>query len=277
MTSIERTTTLPAYAELLDAYQTAFQKELQLMLEHLPICSGDAVLDVGCGDGDYSLWMAPLVAPEGHVTGIDINQVYLQQAKDKAQKSPFKKLMTFQEGKIEKLPFKDETFDFIWCAQSLFSFPEPLEALKEMARVTRRRGIIAIMEDDTLHQVLLPWPIEAELDIRQAEWEAFKVEHPDAERFYVARDLRRLFAEARLQPQRRKTYVLHRVFPVGTEERRFLNAYLTNLRDRTRPFLTAPKAKRWIPLLSPSVPSYLPDQPHFSMTCLDHVFWAKKP
>ena len=56
---------VPGYEPLLAAYHAAFSKELRFILESLPICSGDEVLDVGCGDGDYSCWMAPLVAPTG--------------------------------------------------------------------------------------------------------------------------------------------------------------------------------------------------------------------
>ena len=43
------------------------------------------------------------------------------------------------EADAERLPFEDEAFDLSFCAQSLYSLPDPVAALREMARTTRTR------------------------------------------------------------------------------------------------------------------------------------------
>jgi SAM-dependent methyltransferase len=269
--------TLPDYNRLLAAYHRAFRKELQTMLEGLPVCSGDRVLDVGCGDGTYSGWLAPLVAPLGLVTGIDALPAYVAAARAQWKNTGYEKCLRFQQATIRRLPFRRGAFDFIWCAQSLYSLPDPRQALREMARVVRRNGIVAILEDDTLHQFLLPWPVEVEMMVRAAEWTAFHQERGRPRRFYVGRHLRELLSEAGLRPQRRRTYASHREFPIGSHERNFFTLYLTDLRDRASRFLPKAHRRRIEAMLTPGSSTYLVDQPHFSVTSLDHVMWAKKP
>jgi len=268
---------IPSYAALLSAYHAAFSKELQAMLESLPICSGDHVLDAGCGDGDYSLWLAPLVAPQGQIVGIDSSADYLRMARRKSNNTTHWKRIRFEKADIEHLPFPNDVFDLVWCAQSLYSFNDAPRALTEMARVTRRGGCVAILEDDTLHQILLPWPAAAELALRTAEWKAFKREKPDPDRFYVGRNLRYLMLEAGLQPQRRRTHVLHREYPVEAQAMRYLDCYFQTLRERVVSHLSRSDRRKWLPLITLGNSAYLPKQPHFSATCLDHTLWGRKP
>ena len=268
---------VPAYDHLLSAYHKAFQKDIQRMLEDLPICSGDRILDVGCGDGFYASWLAPLVAPSGEVVGVDLSPAYLKLAQKEIRRSPYPGLIRFQQADVRRLPFADESFDLAWCAQSLFSLPDPERALQEMVRVVKKGGAVAILEDDTLHQLLVPWSFEDELLLRAAQWKAFqKNKGKTADRFYIARQLRQLFVEAGLRPQRRRTYVSHREFPVGVAERDFLAAYFTDLRHAATPFIPKKKRARLAELLTPGSKTYLVDQAHFSVTCLDHVLWGKK-
>jgi len=77
---------IPAYETILRGYHGAFRKELQKMLEDLPICADDHVLDVGCGDGFYSCALAPLVAPYGQIVGTDLLPSYLNIARARARK-----------------------------------------------------------------------------------------------------------------------------------------------------------------------------------------------
>src|SRR5438105_3247226 len=102
---------IPAYETLLAAYHRAFAKELQSILEDLPVCSGDRVLDAGCGDGDYTRWLAPLVGPQGRVTGVDLLPAYLKMAEEKSKASPYVANIRFKTGNIARLPFMSGAFD----------------------------------------------------------------------------------------------------------------------------------------------------------------------
>src|SRR5262245_60112589 len=58
---------LPAYAPMLAAYQRAHAAELRVMIADLPLRVGDHVLDMACGAGVYSVWLAEHIAPHGTV------------------------------------------------------------------------------------------------------------------------------------------------------------------------------------------------------------------
>lgn len=268
---------LPTYAPLLAAYHKAYTRELETMIGQLPLCYGDQVLDVGCGDGAYVRWMAPHVGPQGRVLGMDISPDYLKVAAGRTPTASFVARIDWLAGDIHQLPFADNTFDLVWCAQSLFSFPDALRALCEMRRVAKPRGVVAILEDDTLHQILLPWPVELELALRTAELKAFARETSKPHKYYVARRLRALFEQAGLRPQQKKTYASNRQAPLNPEERAFLDLYLKDIRQRTRPFLSRSALTKFDRWLDPESEVYLLNQPDLTVTCLDHVMWGVKP
>jgi SAM-dependent methyltransferase len=70
---------------------------------------------------------------------------------------------------LERVPFDDDTFDLVWCAQSLCSLPDPFESVRMLRRVVRPGGTLAVLENDTPHHVLLPWSVEGELAVQEAE------------------------------------------------------------------------------------------------------------
>ena len=179
-------TPLPAYEPMLAAYHRAFATELRAVVGALPMAAGQIVLDMACGDGAYSRWLAERVGPSGRVAAVDVRPDYLEIAREDVSEPPLEWLA----ASIDALPFADDTFDLCWCAQSFYSLPDPTDALRHMLRVTKPGGIVAVLEDDTLHSVLLPWPIEVELAVRVAELTALSEKSDNPRKFYVGRRLR---------------------------------------------------------------------------------------
>jgi ubiquinone/menaquinone biosynthesis C-methylase UbiE len=101
---------------------------------------------MACGDGVYSAWLAERVGDNGRVVGVDIAPAYLELAREHVKSHPRSKVISFQIGDIAGLPFADNEFDLAWCAHSLYSLPDPLAALRELRRVVRPGGAVAILE-----------------------------------------------------------------------------------------------------------------------------------
>src|SRR5690242_10059537 len=78
---------LPTYAPMLAAYHRAHAAELRAMIAELPLRLGDRVLDMACGAGTYSVWLAERVGPHGTVVGVDISPAYLARARVRANDS----------------------------------------------------------------------------------------------------------------------------------------------------------------------------------------------
>ena len=97
--------------------------------------AGEKALDLGCGTGIYSIWLARKGL---NVTGVDISANMLEIAKEKAASVPLP--IDFVHSDIHRLPFEDETFDLV-VANIVFEFVEnPKQVLQEGLRVLKRGG-----------------------------------------------------------------------------------------------------------------------------------------
>lgn len=251
---------LPDYDDQLSAFHRAFARELERVVASLPLRPEMRVLDLACGDGFYTRLLSNRLGPRGLVTAVDVNPAYLARAKQAAPRAQF------VAASFDHLPFPDGTFDLVWCAQSLYSLRAPLPALRHMARVLRPGGVLAVLENDTLHQVLLPWPASLELPLRAAELRALQQESGPTSRFYVGRRLPILFAEAGLEPLSQTTHAFDRLAPLGENERELLQHYLQEVEARVAPHLEPSALIDLRELVDPSSSRHLLRVPHLSLT-----------
>jgi SAM-dependent methyltransferase len=114
------------------------------LLPHLH--RGDRLLDVGCGPGTITADLAALVAP-GRVTGMDPAEEVLPQARQAAAGLGLD-TVDFATGDVHALDFADGTFDVVHAHQVLQHVADPVQALREMRRVTRPGGVVAARDAD---------------------------------------------------------------------------------------------------------------------------------
>ena len=100
--------------------------------------AGQRVLDVACGTGVLALAAAERVGPAGRVTGLDANVDMLTVARRKTDR------VEWREGRAEALPFADATFDAVLSQFGLMFFADRAGALREMMRVLRPGGPLAV-------------------------------------------------------------------------------------------------------------------------------------
>ena len=217
---MEQTERLPDYDAALSSFHTAFERELEAIVEALPLAPAMRVLDLACGDGFYTRRIAERLRPEGSVTGADVNIAYLEQARTEAARRRSSAGVDFVVASFDALPFPEATFDFVWCAQSLYSLPDPVVVLRHLARVVRPGGLVAILENDSLHQVFLPWPVHLELPLRSAELAALTEQSHNSSKYYVGRRLPAVLAAAGFEPAGMTTHAFDRSAPLRDVERR---------------------------------------------------------
>jgi len=103
---------------------------------------GDRVLDAACGTGDLAV--ADLKAGAGRVTGLDFSEGMLERARRKAV--PRKDVLDWVQGDMLALPFADATFDAATVGFGVRNVADLELALRELRRVLRPGGRLAILE-----------------------------------------------------------------------------------------------------------------------------------
>lgn len=106
---------------------------------------GDKVLDVATGTADLAL---EIIRQEkaGEVTGIDISTGMMEIGRKKIEKKGLSGRIVLSEGSALDIPFPDGFFDAVTCAYGVRNFSNPDKGLKEMYRVMRSGGQLAILE-----------------------------------------------------------------------------------------------------------------------------------
>jgi ubiquinone/menaquinone biosynthesis C-methylase UbiE len=143
-----------------------------------------ALLDVGCGTARFARF-AKEAFPRLSVTGSDLSQAYLDEARDHVR--PYQ--IHFKAGAAEALPFADASFDIVTSIYLFHEVPPPIrrEIAREFARVLKPQGLLVLM--DSLQLGDMP-----ELD---GMLEAFPASfHEPYYSSYLGEDLAALFSEA---------------------------------------------------------------------------------
>lgn len=114
-------------------------------IETLQLPPGSKGLDAGCGIGIQCLQLAETIGFNGHIIGVDVSSEFLNHGRSLVKEANLSNRISFQEADIADLPFATNTFDWAWSADCVGYGPwEPLPLLKEMTRVVKPGGIIAI-------------------------------------------------------------------------------------------------------------------------------------
>lgn len=160
------------------------RKATEVIRELMPL-AGKRVLDVGCGDGALTRFLAREGAT---ATGVDISETRLAQART-AEPVPG---ADYREGRGETLPFGDGSVDGVLYHNALHHVPVAAQAaaLIEAARVLKPGGRLLVIEPLAEGPYFeLVRQIEDETEVRKAAYDAVKAAtalRPDREEFYDA-------------------------------------------------------------------------------------------
>lgn len=102
--------------------------------------SGKKILDLGCGLGRASTWLATRGAI---VTGVDISEVSICKAQALAKKMGLN--ITFKLGNVDKLNY-DSEFDIVFCKGFLHHLPDVRSSLYHYCQYLREGGLIIAQE-----------------------------------------------------------------------------------------------------------------------------------
>jgi ubiquinone/menaquinone biosynthesis C-methylase UbiE len=121
-----------------------FQQWGGVIADMAGVAPGHRVLDVACGTGVLACAAAERAGVDGAVTGLDPNDEMLTVARGKSARIEWRK------GRAESLPFADAGFDRVASQFGLMFFDDKAAGLREMMRVLRPGGRLAVAVCDAL-------------------------------------------------------------------------------------------------------------------------------
>jgi ubiquinone/menaquinone biosynthesis C-methylase UbiE len=149
----------------------------QQTIDRLSLHPGDRVLDVCCGTGASAIPAAISVGATGQVLGIDIAESLLQLARNKSQQQGLENI-EFRYGDFENLGLPNESFDAIVCVFGIFFVPDMLVAMRELWRMVRPGGKLAITS----------WGEQVFEPANRVFWNAIEADRPDLCKKYTPWD-----------------------------------------------------------------------------------------
>ncbi len=144
--------TLQAQIEAANAYDALFVPALfgqwvTTVANAVHIQAGQRALDVACGTGVLTREVASRIGKEGYVAGLDPNPGMLSVAKDVAPE------VDWRNGLAEKIPFPDQSFDVVVSQFGLMFFQNRCESIREMLRVMKSSGQLAVAVWDAIENI----------------------------------------------------------------------------------------------------------------------------
>ena len=122
-----------------------FNKTTQEFLLKSGLKAGMSVLDIGCGSGVMTRWMAEYVGEQGLVVGIENDENQLNAAK-RASSHLSATNIKFELCSAYDIDKLDETFDFVYCRFVLHHLHEPVRVISHIYDVLKPKGIYAAEE-----------------------------------------------------------------------------------------------------------------------------------
>jgi len=123
-----------------DAYDRFMGKYSVLLAPQLAdlagIAAGQRVLDVGCGPGALTAELVRRLGPAA-VTAVDPSEPFVAAARERHPG------VSVRRAAAEQMPFVDQAFDAALAQLVVHFMTQPVMGLREMARVTRKHGVVA--------------------------------------------------------------------------------------------------------------------------------------
>lgn len=124
------------------------RKQAQIdLIEEVLLWSGvqqaEDILDVGCGIGGSSLYLAAKLGAKA--TGITLSPVQARRATERARELGFGARSNFQVADAQEMPFADNSYDLVWSLESGEHMPDKTKFIQECYRVLKPGGKLIVV------------------------------------------------------------------------------------------------------------------------------------
>lgn len=134
-----------AGAERLTLLHATYGASTEALLVELGLTKGMRAVDLGCGTGTVSRWMARRVGHDGEVVGVDLSEAQLEVARTEAVRENLGQVQ-FRQASCYDTGLSRQHFDIAYCRFLLCHIGDPERALREMSALIKP-GSVVVCED----------------------------------------------------------------------------------------------------------------------------------
>ncbi len=195
------------------------------------------ILDAGCGTGEALHWLWDAVKPDGRVLGIELASAHAQEAR----RDLVHPIEVIEGDLLESAP-PGESFDLIWCVNTLHHLRDPLLGLKRLASLLRPGGRMVLGQSSLVPDMYFAWDSRLEQVANEAVRSYYRDRYNLEERDLTAvRSLLGRMRRAPLHNVKVRTVMIERVAPLRpADEGYLLEAIFENTwGERLKPYLSA--------------------------------------
>jgi SAM-dependent methyltransferase len=224
------------YSPKLQAFNAFAESELRRVIGAMNLAPGMHVLDAGCGTGEALTWLHELVAPNGTVVGVDLSAAHLEAARGRLRPG-----VTILQADLLGAPLPVQSFDFIWCVNTIHHLRDPLQGINRLASLLRPGGRIALGQSSLLPDMYFAWDARLERLTNEAVRSYYRERYGLDERDLAAvRGLLGLMQRALLQRVTTRTVVIERTPPLRPADHAYLREaiFRQTWGARLRPYLS---------------------------------------
>jgi len=138
----------PFIGRFLDSDVRRWLQPPDKIIKRSGIKRGMTVLDLGCGSGAFTTFVARVVGEQGKVYAVDIQPAMLQQLERKLARTENHGIRNIElkQASAYGLPFEDGFLDLVYMVTVLPEIPDVGRALREIRRILKVGGILAVTE-----------------------------------------------------------------------------------------------------------------------------------
>ena len=116
------------------------------VIEHLADYAPRQVADLACGTGDMILMLSRYLPSVREIVGVDLSEGMLAVAAERVKRATRAASVTLLAENCQELSLATQSVDAVTCTLGIRNFSDPLQGLREMHRILRPGGRLAILE-----------------------------------------------------------------------------------------------------------------------------------
>jgi SAM-dependent methyltransferase len=224
------------YSSKLRLFNAFAEPELRRAIGALSLAPGMRVLDAGCGTGEALAWLHELIAPNGTVVGVDLSAAHLGAACRHLGPG-----VTILQADLVEAPLTPQSFDLIWCMNTIHHLRNPLQGVKRLASLLRPGGRIALGQSSFVPDMYFAWDARLERLTNEAVRSYYRERYGlDESDLTAVRATLGLLQSAFLRHVSIRTIVIERTAPLGPADRAYLleAIFRQTWGERLRPYLS---------------------------------------